>query len=144
MDFQLDTRYLLLPLAHLLFPYSHFTSIVLTIFLLFVSIKVVIRLQLPIRYLLRFQTLDMSVSVMACFLSLISLSTQHFWILNPILILLSHFVDDWCYQTLKSIPTLELLCVFNGCHEEEESRVDQQELDDHFVVVNVIDELEED
>ncbi|KAI3707128.1 hypothetical protein L6452_25372 [Arctium lappa] len=148
MDFlNIDARYLLLPLAHFFFQFPHFTSTILTIFLLFVSIKVVIRLQLPIGFLLRFQAIDLSVSVMACFLCLISLSTQHFWIVNPILILLSHWVDDWLHQTLKSIPVLEFLCVFN-CRHEEEEETQQEELnwepDDHFVVVNVDDELEDD
>ena len=54
--------------------------------------------------------------------ALISLPKQPFWIVNPILILLSHWAD-WLYKHFKSIPKLQFLCVFNG-RVEEAAQVD--------------------
>lgn len=133
MEFKFDTRNLLLPLIHLLFPSPHFTNIILTIILLFVSIKVVVPLQQPVSFLFCFRAIDPSISVMACFLCLISLSKQHFWIVNPILILLSHW-DDWLYKNFKSIPKLQFLCIFNGWPEEAAQLDWQQAVNNHFVV----------
>ncbi|KAI3729204.1 hypothetical protein L6452_17857 [Arctium lappa] len=70
MDLNIDIQYLLLPLVRLLFPFSHFTAIILTLFLLFASIKIGIRLESPV-FLIRFQAIDISISVMICFLCLI-------------------------------------------------------------------------
>ncbi|KAI3747882.1 hypothetical protein L6452_10602 [Arctium lappa] len=155
MDLNIDIRYLLLPLAHLLFPFSHFTAIIITLFLQFASIKLGIRFESPVVVFIRFQAIDLSVSVMICFMCLFFLSTRHFWILNPILILCSSHLDDllfklleWLYRTLKAIRVLEFLCIFSGCHREEAPVADQQqelswEPDHHIVDVNVDDELED-
>jgi hypothetical protein len=159
MDLKIDVRFLLLPLANLFF--SHYTSaIIITLFLLFVSIKVPVSLQLTTSSLLRVQAIDLSVSVIICFLCLNFMSTPHFWIVNSILILCLSPWDDllfemlkiliwWLFHSLRSIGMHEVLCVFNGSHDDEEAHlgVDQQEElswepDDHFIVVDVYDQLE--
>lgn len=154
MYLNLDIRYLLLPLAHLLFPFSYLGSAIFTLFLLFVSIKVPFNLELPSTGLFHIRAIDLSISVIVCIFCSISMSTQNFWILNFILILCSSPWDDflfkllkccfgWLSQILEAIPMLECLCIFNGLRE---ATVDEQEEmslepDAHFVVVDVYDQL---
>ncbi|KAI3716796.1 hypothetical protein L1987_67950 [Smallanthus sonchifolius] len=160
MDFKIDLRFLLLPLANLLFPL--YSTAIIIVLLLFVSIKVHVTLQLTSTSLLRFQPLDFSVSVTICLLCLIFVSPPYFWIVNPILLLFLSRWDDlllkmlkivfgWLYHSIRSIRMHELLCIINDNHEQEEEAqgVDQQEelrleVDViNFVAVDVNDQQEE-
>ncbi|KAK1408204.1 hypothetical protein QVD17_39839 [Tagetes erecta] len=161
MVFNQDLRFLLLPLAYLLF--SHYTSaIIVDVFLLFASIKVPLSFQLTITStILRFQAVDLSVSVTICFLCLLFLSTPHFWIANSFIIVCMAPWDDllfqmikivfwWLYDSLRSIHVHEVVCIFNASHEDEEEEahgVDQQEelnVDVNFVAIDVNDQQQED
>ncbi|KAK1408219.1 hypothetical protein QVD17_39854 [Tagetes erecta] len=164
MVFNQDLRFLLLPLAYLLF--SHNTSaIIVDVFLLFASIKVPVSLQLTTTStILRFQAIDLSVSVTICFLCLIFLSTPHFWIANSFIIVCMAPWDDllfqmikivfwWLYDSLRSINHVhEAVCIFNASHEDEEEEeeahgVDQQEelnVDVNFVAIDVNHQQQED
>ncbi|PWA97750.1 hypothetical protein CTI12_AA026660 [Artemisia annua] len=135
MDLNVDLRYLLLPLATLLIAFSLYAYAIFTVFLLFVSIKVPLRLHLSTRYFVHFQAIDLSVSVTVCFLCLMFLSTPHFWIVNPVLMLCVSPWEDllfdllkscfwWSYRNLKAIRILEFLCIFSR-HEMEEAQVNQ-------------------
>ena len=155
MDLNIDLRYLLLPLATLLIPFSLYAYATLTVFLLFVSIKVPLRLHLSTGYFDHFQAIDLSVSVTVCFLCLMFMSTPHFWIVNSISMLCVSPWEDllfdllklcflWSYRTLKAIRIVEFLCIFShhcriesqlSQHEElsyeafdEEAQVDTEEL----------------
>ncbi|KAJ0555753.1 hypothetical protein HanIR_Chr07g0305721 [Helianthus annuus] len=135
MEFEIDIRFLLLPLVNLLFPYSHYTSIIFTFFLLFVTIKIPLRLQLSTGSMVHFQAINLSVSVTLCFMCLIFMSTRHFWIVNHILILfLSHW-DDLLFKMLKLCfwwlyevtPIVEFLCIYNHYLEDEALVINQQQ-----------------
>ncbi|KAI3792650.1 hypothetical protein L2E82_06537 [Cichorium intybus] len=133
-------------------------SAIFTLFLLFVSIKVPFNLELPpTGSLFRIRGIELSVSLIVCIFSSISLSTQIFWIVNFILIVCSSAWDDfvfslikWCFrclsQILDAIPMLEFLCIYN--HGREAVVDEQEELswepDEQFVVVNVYDQVEYD
>lgn len=135
MDLNVDLRYLLLPLATLLIPFSLYAYATFTVFLLFFSIKVPLRLQLSTRYFVHFQAIDLSVSVTVCFLCLMFMSTPHFWIVNPVLMLCVSRWDNllvnllklcfwWVHQTLKATCNLEFPCILSR-HEVEEAQVNQ-------------------
>ncbi|KAD5507427.1 hypothetical protein E3N88_15130 [Mikania micrantha] len=160
MSFMIDLRSLLIPLANLLF--SHYTSDIIIIVLLHVSIKVPLTLQLPTTSLLHFRALDLSVSVTVCFLCLIFKSIiPHFWIVYFILVLFLSPWDDmllrmlktvvwWLFHSLRSIHVHEVVCILNGNHDEEEAQlgVDQQEElnsdhqpDENSLVIDVDDDI---
>lgn len=154
MDLTIDTRYFLLSIAQLIFPFSQLASAIFTLFLLFVSIKVPFTLQLQHNgSLIRIRVRDLSVSVIVSTLCLIFMSAQDFWIVNLILFLCSCPWDDfilkllkWCfrllYQILEAIPILEFLCILNNhC----EAMIDEEEelsfeANDHVVVVVIPDQ----
>ena len=132
-----DLRFLFLPLAKLLFRFWPYTSAIVTVFLLIVSIKVPLRLELSTGSLVRFQAMDFSISLMACFLYLTFMSTTHLFIATPILFLCLSPWDDfisrllmlcfwWLYHALKVTPMLDILCIFNR-RRREEAQVDQHE-----------------
>nr|GEW46673.1 hypothetical protein CTI12_AA202190 [Tanacetum cinerariifolium] len=133
MDLNIDLRYLLLPLATLLIPFSLYAYATFTIFLLFVSIKLPLRLQLLTG--VRLQPIDLSVSLMVCFFSFIFMSTPHFWIVNSILMLCASRWDNvlvnllklcfwWLYRTWKDTCNIEFLCILSR-HEMEEAELNQ-------------------
>ncbi|KAD5508230.1 hypothetical protein E3N88_15933 [Mikania micrantha] len=161
MNFMIDLRFLLIPLANLLFP--HYTSDIIIIVLLHVSIKVPVTIQLSTSSLPHFRALDLSVSVTVCFLCLIFKSTiPHFWIVYFILVLFLSPWDDmllrmlktvlwWLFHSLRSIHVHEVVCILNGNHDEEEAQlgVDRQvelngdiEPDENSLVIDVDDDIE--
>ncbi|KAD5507442.1 hypothetical protein E3N88_15145 [Mikania micrantha] len=139
MNFMIDLRFLLLPLANLLFP--HYTSDIIIIVLLHVSIKVPLTLQLPTTSLLHFRALDLSVSVTVCFLCLIFKSTiPHFWIVYFILVL---FLSPWDDMLLRMLKTV-VCWLFHSLRS-----VDRQvelngdiEPDENSLVIDVDDDIE--
>ncbi|PWA51223.1 hypothetical protein CTI12_AA465660 [Artemisia annua] len=127
----------------------------ITVFLLFVSIKVPLRLHLSTGYFVHFQAIGLSVSMTVCFLCLMFMSMPHFWIVNSISMLCVSPWEDllfdllklclwWSYRTLKAIRIVEFLCIFSrhyrieaqlSQHEklsyeafDEEAQVDREEL----------------
>ncbi|KAI3822094.1 hypothetical protein L1987_09675 [Smallanthus sonchifolius] len=130
-------RFLLLPLVNLLFPYSKYISVIFTSFILFVSIKIPVRLQLSVGCMVHFQAINLSVSVMLCFLCLIFMPSRHFWIVHPIILLFLSYWDEllfkivklcfwWLHRALEAIPIVEFLGIFNR-HGEEAQVANQQE-----------------
>ncbi|GJV49718.1 hypothetical protein Tco_1439930 [Tanacetum coccineum] len=149
MDLCIDLRFLLLPLANVRFLFSTYTSAIFTVFLLIVSIKVPLRLELSTGSMFRVQAKDFSISVMACFLCLTFMSTTYFLIATPILALCLSPWDDfvskllkicflWLYHTLKAAPIVDILCIFNH-GQREEALVDQH---DEFSDGNELYDLE--
>nr|GFA51030.1 hypothetical protein [Tanacetum cinerariifolium] len=138
MDLCIDLRFLLLPLVYVRFLFTPYTSTIFTVFLLIVSIKVPLRLQLSTGSMFRFQAKDFSVSVMACFLCFTFMSTTHFLIATLILALCLSPWDDflfkllklcflWLYHTLKAAPIVDILCIFNHRQREDEAIIDQHD-----------------
>nr|GEV06154.1 hypothetical protein [Tanacetum cinerariifolium]GEZ96169.1 hypothetical protein [Tanacetum cinerariifolium] len=137
MNLCIDLRFLLLPLANVRFLFSPYTFAIFTIFLLIVSIKIPLRLELSIGSMFCFQAKDFPLSVMPCFVCLIFMSTTHILIATPILALCLSPWDDilftllklcflWLYDTLKAAPTVDILCIFNH-GQREEAIIDQHD-----------------